>query len=67
MYGSNMPTRSVLARTINDAAKFNGINYKSFAMHSNNDPFGRSISYLSVNDDRTKEINNIIQQTRSER
>ncbi len=67
MYGSAMPTRSALARTINDAAKFNGIDYKSFAMHSNHDPFGRSMSYLSVNDNRNAEISGMIQQMNKER
>jgi len=67
MYGTNMPTRSVLARTINDAAKFNGIDYKSLALHSNNDPFGSSMSYLTVNDNRANEISSMIQQTRRER
>lgn len=67
MYGTSMPTRSVLARTINDAAKFNGINYSSFALHSNNDPFGRSMSYLTVNDNRQTEINRLVQTNLSER
>ncbi len=67
MYGTTMPTRSVLARTINDAAKFNGINYSSFALHSNNDPFGSSRSFLTVHDNRQSEINNLLQSRLAER
>ncbi len=67
MYGTTMPTRSVLARTINDAAKFNGINYSNFALHSNNDPFAKSMSYLTVNDNRQNEISRLLQTNLSER